>query len=205
MATPYGKDVMGPIVNSFRARGMRAGVYVCPSFWNRDDYFFPNALTSFGTCCQPNYVPSTNTAAWTSFTSYLHEQLAELATLYQPDHYWLDSGTYPPNVDTHIEQVVPQIRAANPTAVVHVRDGGIYHDYAESVDHSEDDAHDILGMRWVIAGLDLTTTSSCRASTTTWQFSIVRIYYTPQSPAASPLFRLPFPSIVPPLQLHPPG
>ncbi len=32
----------------------------------------------------------------------------------------LDSGTYPPGVDTHIEEVIPTIRAANPTVVVQV-------------------------------------------------------------------------------------
>ncbi len=30
---------------------MRTGVYVTPSFWNQDDYFAPDALTAFGTCC----------------------------------------------------------------------------------------------------------------------------------------------------------
>ncbi len=87
LSTPYGKDTYGQMSAAFRARGMRTGVYVCPSFWNRDDYFAPDALTSFGTCCQPNYQPSANPAAWDTFTSYLHEQLSELATTYKPDHF----------------------------------------------------------------------------------------------------------------------
>jgi hypothetical protein len=85
--TPYGKDTYGQMSAAFRARGMRSGVYVCPSFWNRNDYFAPDASTSFGTCCQPNYSPNSQPALWESFTSYLHEQLSELATTYQPDHF----------------------------------------------------------------------------------------------------------------------
>jgi hypothetical protein len=52
LTTPYGKDTYGQMKAAFKARGMRSGVYVCPSFWNRDDYFAPAALTSVGTCCQ---------------------------------------------------------------------------------------------------------------------------------------------------------
>ncbi len=36
---------------------------------------------------QPNYLPAQNPTAWSNFTSYLHEQLLELAAAYQPDHF----------------------------------------------------------------------------------------------------------------------
>lgn len=152
MSTPFAKDTCRAMVDASRARGLRPGVYVCPSFWNRDDYFYPAANSSFGTCCQPNYAPSALPGPWSSFTSYLHNELADLAQKYQPDHYWLDSGTYPPSVDTHIEEILPTLRAANPDAVVQVRDGGVWKDYVETDDHSEDDAHSLMGVSQIRPG-----------------------------------------------------
>jgi alpha-L-fucosidase len=33
--TPFKRDITGEILAAFRARGHRAGIYVCPSTWNR--------------------------------------------------------------------------------------------------------------------------------------------------------------------------
>jgi alpha-L-fucosidase len=156
VSSPIGRDTGGEIIAAFRARGMRAGVYVCPSFWNRDDYWAPSALTSFGNCCSPNYPPAadnTTAAEWSSFVSYLHGELLDLGARYAPAHYWLDSGTYPPAVDTHVEEIMKSIRAASPEVVVQVRDGGVWHDYTETVDHSEDDAHNLMGMPYIRPGV----------------------------------------------------
>ena len=149
MSSPYGKDTLSMMKTAFKNYNMNVGVYICPSFWNRNDYFYPNATTSFGGCCQPNYNALEMPSTWASFVDYLHGEVVDLANKYQPDHYWFDSGTYPPQVDTHIEEVVPIFRQANPNVVVHVRDGGVFHDYVETVDHSEDDAHDIMGMSYI--------------------------------------------------------
>ena len=46
-------------------------------------------------------------------------------------HRFFDSGTYAPEVDTHLELVLPALRAANPETVVQVRDGGIWRDFIE--------------------------------------------------------------------------
>jgi alpha-L-fucosidase len=148
VTSPYGQDTFLAMAESFRSKGLRVGAYVCPSFWNRDDYFYPDALTSFGTCCQPNYLPSEVPSAWTSFVSYLHSQLVELTQKYEVSHFWIDSGTYPPAVDTNIESIMATLRSLNPELVIQVRDGGLFHDYVESTDHSEDDAHDLMGMSY---------------------------------------------------------
>ena len=55
------------------------------------------------------------------------------------------SGTYPPSVDTQLEAVIPALRAANPEVVMHVRDGGVWHDYVSTGDHSEVAVDEILG------------------------------------------------------------
>jgi hypothetical protein len=136
MATPYGQDTFKAIAAAARARGMGVGAYVCPSFWNDDSYWAPNATTAFGVCCSPNYVPSSAPATWDAFVTYLQGELADIAAKYSPDHYWLDSGTNPPEVDTRLEEVVDALRAANPAAVMQVRDGGVWHDYVESSESS---------------------------------------------------------------------
>ena len=154
-ATPFKRDVTGEIFAAFKAKGMRTGVYICPSLWNNDDYWAPSALTSFGGCCQPNYNPRdpAYAPAWARFVAYLHSVVGEIRDAYQPDHWWFDSGTYPSDgVDTHLELLVPSLRASNPEVVMHVRDGGIYHDYVEPNDHSEAVVDNILGLTYAAAG-----------------------------------------------------
>jgi alpha-L-fucosidase len=148
-ATPFGRDVTGELLAAFRSRGMRGGVYVCPSLWARDDYWAPSALTLFGGCCKPNYDPVANPGTWASFTGYLHAVVTELVDLYSPSHFWFDSGTYPlDGVDTHLEQLVPVMRTAAPDVVLHVRDGGVWHDYVTSGDHGEADVGTFLGQTY---------------------------------------------------------
>ena len=59
------------------------------------------------------------------------------------------SGTYPPSVDTQLEAVIPALRAANPEVVMHVRDGGVWHDYVSTGDHSEVAVDEILGATYL--------------------------------------------------------
>lgn len=75
MSTPYGRDTFGLARAAFSARGLRVGAYVCPSFWNNDNYFWPSAATALGTCCQPTYIPVGQPVAWAAFAAYLHEQV----------------------------------------------------------------------------------------------------------------------------------
>ena len=147
VTTPWGHDIVGELLPAFRAAGLRAGVYFCPSTWNNDAYWAPDARSAFGDCCSPNYDPLASPedgARWARYVSYLHGQFLELAEQYAPDHFWVDSGTYPPSVDTQLEQVLPALRAANPDVVVHVRDGGVWHDYVSTGDHSEVTVDEIL-------------------------------------------------------------
>ena len=153
-STPFKRDITGELLSAFRLRGLRGGVYVCPSLWNNDDYFYPNSLTSFGTCCSPNYdtLDEVMAPVWKRFVAYLHAVVSEIATNYAPSHWWFDSGTYPPGVDTHLEQLIPTLRASNAEAVVHVRDGGVWHDYVESGDHSEISVDSIIGLTYASVG-----------------------------------------------------
>lgn len=153
--TPFKRDVTGELLAAMRARGLRGGVYVCPSLWNNANYFWPDALTTLGGCCRPSYnlVEQPELApVWNSFVEYLHSVVRELTDLYQPSHWWFDTGTAPLTSDTHLEQVVPYMRAAAPDTVLHVRDGGVWHDYVESGDHGEADVASFLGQTYTSLG-----------------------------------------------------
>ena len=39
------------------------------------------------------------------------KQVSELVSKYAPDHFWFDSGTTPPQVDTRLEELVAGMRA----------------------------------------------------------------------------------------------
>lgn len=155
VGSPWGRDIVGELLPAFRAAGLRAGVYVCPSTWNNNLYWAPDARTAFGGCCKPNYNPlasEENATTWAKYVNYLHTQVRELINGYAPDHFWFDSGTYPPEFDTHLEDLAPEMRAANPDAVMHVRDGGVWHDYVEPNDHSEAIVSAIIGLSYASAG-----------------------------------------------------
>ena len=78
--TPWGKKGRGTyseLVKAFRAEGLKVGAYVCPSLWNNNSYWAPNALTSTGPVCSPNYNPESassdgGAAKWKVFNTYLH-------------------------------------------------------------------------------------------------------------------------------------
>eukprot|EP01043_Picozoa_sp_COSAG02_P038697 COSAG02_NODE_3003_length_7572_cov_5.390740_2_plen_410_part_00 len=117
---------------------------VCPSLWNNDDYFPPKALTSFGPCCRPNYLPASDPKRWNKVTSFLHGLVTELSELYAPDTFWFDCSNSPPNTDTHLEAVIDTMRKANPDVVINIRNG-MWSDYTESPDQSERLASTIFG------------------------------------------------------------
>ena len=145
--TPWGRKGRGTyseLVKAFRAEGLKVGAYVCPSLWNNDDYFPPQALTSFGPCCRPNYLPASDPERWGKVTSFLHGLVTELSELYAPDTFWFDCSNSPPNTDTHLEAVIETMRQANPDVVINIR-GGMWSDYTESGDQSERLANTIFG------------------------------------------------------------
>eukprot|EP01079_Euglenida_sp_SAG-EU17-18_P006201 gene6201-6034_t len=145
--TPWGRRGRGTyseLVAAFRAAGLKVGAYVCPSLWNSDAYWAPDALSSPGPVCTPNYLPASDAARWGQFTSFLQGLVRELVDLYQPDAFWFDCSNSPPDTDTHLEAVLATIRGANPDAVVNVR-GGMWSDYTESNDQSEHLANVVFG------------------------------------------------------------
>eukprot|EP01052_Picozoa_sp_SAG31_P007873 SAG31_NODE_384_length_16414_cov_7.492308_6_plen_523_part_00 len=146
-----GRGTFSELVTAFRAEGLRVGAYVCPSLWNNNDYWAPNALTATGQACTPNYAPAAEPERWHRFTSFLHGLISELISLYQPDAFWFDCVNSPPNTDTHLEALIQTMRAANPNVVINVRDG-LFSDYIGASDNSESVANSLLGVGSEFAG-----------------------------------------------------
>ena len=166
------RDVFGELAAAFRAEGLRVGAYVCPSLWNSDLYWQPDALTALGSACTPNYDPgasATDAARWDEYLSTtLHALIGELAARYAPDLFWLDCSNAPPRTDTRVEALVGAIRAANPEALVMTR-GGVFSDYVELDDQQEAQAAAILGAEQMDAGTRFEVCGVLQ-STTQWAF-----------------------------------
>jgi len=123
MHTPYGRDLYGELAAALRRKEMRVGAYVCPSLWNNDLYWAPDALTALGPVCRPNYSPAANASLWQAYLTHLHGLVGELADQYAPDAFWFDCVNSPPAADTRLEQVLGTIRGANSEAVINTRGG----------------------------------------------------------------------------------
>lgn len=152
MNTPFGRDIFGELVVALRERGLKVGAYVCPSLWNHDLYWAPNALTSPGPVCEPNYDPNQFPDRWSSYLRTLHDMIGELADLYAPDLFWVDCMNAPPLTDTRIESLLSKIRSANEHALVMTRNG-VFSDYVDLTDQSEDEAKTIMGKAAVRSGV----------------------------------------------------
>lgn len=173
MNTPYGKDILGMLFESFRAQDLRVGIYFCPSTWSNDDYWSPDAYTALGKACAPNYNPPSQPDRWQAYLSYLHSQLTVIAQ-YKPDLVWIDCGQDgTPAVDTMIEKVAPVFRSSNPEVVIQVRGYGDWEDYLELSDHSEAQADNIMGRNYMTAGVHFEVPSTLGKQ---WSYSPTDTY-----------------------------
>eukprot|EP00911_Craspedida_sp_UC1_P001240 UC1_evm1s935 len=143
MNTPFKRDLYGELAQALRRHGLRVGAYVCPSLWNNNNYWAPDALSALGPVCAPNYSPSVNSSLWNTYLETLHALVLELSTKYQPDLFWFDCSNEPPNTDTRLDVVLSAMRKANPDVVINTRNG-IFSDYSETNDQSESSAVSIL-------------------------------------------------------------
>lgn len=85
--TPYGKDLLRPIYEAFRAEGLRVGFYYSLIDWHHPDFpidvFHP--LRD-----HPDALEMNKSRDIRKYAAYLHAQVRELLTLFEPDILWLD-------------------------------------------------------------------------------------------------------------------
>ena len=153
MNTPYKQDTFGMLVQAFRQEGLRVGAYFCPSTWSNNDYWQPDALTSFGPVCRPNYTPASDPERWDKYLAYLLGQLTEIAHQYSPDIVWIDCNEALNTLDTRVESLGHVFREANPNVMMQIRGNAGWEDYLETGDKVVSSADSIMGLHMMTAGV----------------------------------------------------
>ncbi len=51
---------------------------MCPSLWNNDSYWGPDALTALGPVCVPNYAPAADPQTWNTFLTCVRARMCAL-------------------------------------------------------------------------------------------------------------------------------
>eukprot|EP00117_Sycon_ciliatum_P018057 scpid54143/ scgid16819/ Tissue alpha-L-fucosidase; Alpha-L-fucosidase I; Alpha-L-fucoside fucohydrolase 1 len=177
--TPYKQDTYAMLVKAFRAEGLRVGAYYCPSTWNNDDYWQPNALTALGPVCRPNYKPASDPERWENYLKYLLGQLSEIASQYAPDIVWIDCSEELNSLDTRVESVGHLFRKANPEVVMQIRGAGGWEDYLETGDKQVTLVDAIMSEQMMTAGVHFEIPDTLANGP--WAFSPTVSYQTPQS------------------------
>eukprot|EP01084_Bolivina_argentea_P248043 414914_1 len=152
MNSPFNRDLFGELVEASRASDIKIGAYICPSFWNNNNYWSPDAMTALAPSCFPNYDPLKNTNKWNIFIKFLHNISLELLNNYNPDLYWYDCWNSPPLSDTYIDDILPQLRASNNGNTLILNRNGVFSDYYETADRDIYSAQNILGDTTEFAG-----------------------------------------------------
>ena len=85
--TPYGRDLIAPFVEAFRAEGLRVGLYYSLLDWHHPD--FP--IDIYHPLRDHPDVPGLNEGrSMPRYAEYMRNQVRELLTRYQPDILWCD-------------------------------------------------------------------------------------------------------------------
>ncbi len=120
--TPYGKDVLKPMVEAFRGKGLRTGFYHSLLDWHHPDYTVDH--------CHPmrsneDYIAKDAERDLNRYVDYLHNQTIELLELYHPDIMWFDfsvsqSARFPGKgkVEWRSEELLQKIRAITPDILI---------------------------------------------------------------------------------------
>lgn len=85
--TPYGKDLIKPMVEAFRAEGLRVGFYYSLIDWHHPEFPVDR--------CHPQsadqeFRKKTKNRDVRKYAAYLHNQIRELLSKYHPDILWCD-------------------------------------------------------------------------------------------------------------------
>ena len=118
---PYGRDITREIVESFRARGFRIGLYFSIVDGHHPDY--PRYTDE--TIDKPYVVgtyPRGSAAKWDRYRAFMLGQLDELLTSYgQIDIVWLDGEFEHTTEEWRFDEIRAFIRARQPAALVNDR------------------------------------------------------------------------------------
>jgi alpha-L-fucosidase len=125
--TPYGKDLIAPFVEAFRAEGLRVGLYYSLLDWSHSDFTIDiyHPLRD-----HPEVTRLNEGRSMPRYAEYIRNQVRELLTHYQPDILWCDFS-YPDAAynglpgkgrdDWESEKLLALIRELNPRIILNNR------------------------------------------------------------------------------------
>ena len=120
--TPAGRDLLTPLFDELRRKGIRTGAYYSLIDWSHPDY--PGFLKD-----SARYRIADDTARWQRFTRFNHAQIAEVDRLLKPDLWWFDGDWEHKASEWQAEKIRKGILSSNPSSIINGRLAG-YGDYA---------------------------------------------------------------------------
>ncbi|HWP40144.1 MAG TPA: alpha-L-fucosidase [Tepidisphaeraceae bacterium] len=86
--TPCGRDLLTPMVNAFRSRGLRTGLYYSLIDWHHPHFVLDPHIGPYRD--HPDREKLNRGRDQNKYADYLHAQVRELISLYRPDIMWFD-------------------------------------------------------------------------------------------------------------------
>ncbi len=120
-ATPAKKDLIAPLFEALRQRGLKAGAYYSLIDWTHTDY--PAFLRDSNRYRIPD-----DYNRWQRFRQFFQAQVVEINTLFKPDLFWFDGDWEHSAEEWEAAKVRQLILRDNPNAIINSRLQG-YGDY----------------------------------------------------------------------------
>lgn len=115
--TPAKKDLLAPFYQAIRKRGIKAGAYFSLLDWSYPDY--PGFLND-----SARYQISNDYERWNRYRKFMHQQLQEISTLYNPDLWWFDGDWEHSAEEWEAGRIRASILKSNPNAIMNGRLAG---------------------------------------------------------------------------------
>ncbi len=128
--TPAGRDLIGPMVEAFRAEGLKVGFYHSLIDWTHPHFTLDGHHPR---CADEEYVRANQNRDWSKYVEYLHGCVRELLTNYGKIHYLFFDYSYSQmegrgllgpgkgKDDWHAEQLIKLCRELQPGIVINDR------------------------------------------------------------------------------------
>ncbi|WP_428939534.1 alpha-L-fucosidase [Fontivita pretiosa] len=120
--TPCGKDLLTPMINAFRSRGLRAGLYYSLIDWHHPQFVLDRHIGPYRD--HPDREKLNVGRDQNKYADYLHAQVRELITLYHPDIMWFDfsypkpDGSGKGRADWRSEELYKMVRELAPDILI---------------------------------------------------------------------------------------
>lgn len=112
--TPAKKDLLKPLYDALRTRGVKTGAYFSLIDWSHTDY--PGFLKD-----SSRYEVNAQPAKWAKYLTFMNGQLDELAKQYNPDLWWFDGDWEHSAEEWKASAVRQKLLGYNPNTIINGR------------------------------------------------------------------------------------